>query len=820
MSALTAVIRGRSEIGATIVAIDDAQWLDAPTARTLAFAVRRLSSARVGFLLSRRSGEDASLFEDIESALGDTALRIRLGPLSFGALHRLLSVRTGHRFARPVVARIERVSGGNPMTALEIARALLDSGAPDPAPDEELPVPERLRDLLNARLARLSTAGQIALRFAAALSHPTMDLVAAASDDAVATRRGLLDAEMAGIIAVDETGLRFSHPLFASVVQAASAPGVRRAVHQRLSAVAASDEERAHHLALATTDPDAAVADLLEAAAVQTTHRGAPDVGASLLARAGALTPIVDVEARSRRSILEAEALLEAGDLSRSVSVLEGSLEWMPHGRQRAEALLLLGTVESYADRLRATRTLGLALTEPSLDPTVRGRIHSRLALFEDDAQISRAHARAAVTLIDPAVAPSTLAFAMFGCFHAEVVAGLPPDRAMFDRALVIEPATPSWEVSTIPALWWKYTDQLDRARVRLDRHLLWARETGDESSDADLFAHVAELEVYAGDWSRADDAAARSMDAAEQTGQVMPDPSHRVRVLVDTYLGRLDVAIPAAAAGAAACRGTDPELEAMYLDVLGTAQVATGDDAAAADSFDRMRQVIDALGVREPLRHRTEPDHIEALIGIGASDRAAHLLGELERRHEHLPRPWIAVALPRLRALVQAADGDVGGGAVHLAESLPGQADGPQPHQFVQQHAFAVARGLLVLGGLERRLGHRRMAGHRLDQAVAMFDALPAPVWAARARQQIDRLGRNRGAGERLTSAEARVVELSARGLTNRAVADQLVLSPKTVEAHLARAYAKLGVRSRAELGRRLAPQTETPREGHDPAL
>ena len=674
-------------------------------------------------------------------------------------------------------------------------------------------MPERLRDLLTARLKRLSAGGQSALQFAAALSHPTMDMVAAASDDPAAARQGLLEAEEAGIIAIDGAALRFSHPLLVSVVQAAGAAEVRRAVHQRLGAVVTGDEERAHHLALATEDPDAAVADLLEAAAVRTAHRGAPDIGAGLLARAGALTPMADVEARSRRTILEAEALLEAGDLSRSVSILEGSLDWIPPGRQRAEALLLLGTVEWYADRARATRTLVRALAEPSLDPTLRGRIHSRLALFEDDAQVSRAHARTAVALIDPALAPSTLAFAMFGCFYAEVVAGLPPDLVMFDTALATEPVTPSWEVSTIPALWWKYTDQPDLARTRLGRHLRWARETGDESSDADLFAHLAELELYAGQWSRADDAAARSMEAAEQTGQAMPDPSHRVRALVDTYLGRLDDAIPAAVAGIAACRGTDPELEAMYLDVLGTAQLAAGDDGAAAACFDRMRQLIDTLGVREPLRHRTEPDHIEALIGMGAPDRAMELLRQLEDRNEHLPRPWIEVALPRLRALTRAAEGDVAGAAAELAADLDRERVRPGQE-------FAVARGLLVLGGLERQLGHRRIAGDRLDQAVALFDALPAPIWAARARQQIDRLGRNRRAGEGLTPGESRVVELSARGLTNRAVADQLVLSTKTVEAHLARAYAKLGVRSRAELGRRVASQVETRGEPADPPL
>jgi tetratricopeptide (TPR) repeat protein len=310
----------------------------------------------------------------------------------------------------------------------------------------------------------------------------------------------------------------------------------------------------------------------------------------------------------------------------------------------------------------------------------------------------------------------------MFGLYFGDVQAGLPPDLGAFASALAIEPDIPPWEASTIPALWWKYTDEYDLARRRLGRHLEWARNSGDESSDADLYAHLAELELYAGDWPAADEAADRSVDAAEQMGQVMPDPSHRVRALVDAHLGRLDAAISAAQAGAAGCREVDPELEAMYLDVLGTAQLAAGDHASAAESFDRMRLLIDALGVREPLRHRTEPDHIEALVGIGAVDRAAELLSQLERRHDVLPRPWIAAALPRSRALVLAAHGDAAGAATELASTL-------DLAPAADAKSFALARALLVLGRLERRLGHRRLAGERLDRAAVLFDALPAPA-------------------------------------------------------------------------------------------
>jgi DNA-binding CsgD family transcriptional regulator len=511
--------------------------------------------------------------------------------------------------------------------------------------------------------------------------------------------------------------------------------------------------------------------------------------------------------------VLEAEARMEAGDLPAARDVLERARSWLPGGRQRAEALLLLGTMHWYLEQGPAIATLEQALADAEDDPTLRGRIRGRLALFEPDVDASRAHSRAAVALIDPTIDPSGLAFAMFGLFTADIQAGLPAHLATFEAALALEADTPTWEVSTIPALWWLHLDQFDLARGRLGRHLEWARDSGDASSDADLYAHLGELELYAGRWSAADEAADRSVDAAELMGQVVPHPSHRIRALVDAHLGRLDRAVDAAEAGVAASRDVDPELEEMYLDVLGTARLAADDPASSAAAFDRMTGLLEARGVREPLRHRTDPDHIEALIEVGATDRAANLLERLERRHEILPRPWIAATLPRARALVRMARGDLEGAKRELAEALDSTSAG-------DGDAYATARALLVLGRLERRLGRRRSAGEHLDRASLLFDSLPAPAWAAKARAEIDRLGRRRGAGDELTPAELRVVELIASGMTNRAVADRLVLSAKTVEAHLARAYAKLGVRSRAELGRRLASVRTNPAQMDEPSL
>ncbi|MGP1674037.1 MAG: AAA family ATPase, partial [Candidatus Limnocylindrales bacterium] len=153
--ALTTVLRRWGSEGPLLIAIDDSQWLDSPSARVVGFAVRRLTDSRIGLLLTRRSDEPAALFDAAALALEPHVRRLQLGPISFGGLHRILTSRTGHRFARPLVARIESSSGGNPMTAIEIGRALIDSGVTGLEPGQPLPVPERLRDLLDARLTRL-----------------------------------------------------------------------------------------------------------------------------------------------------------------------------------------------------------------------------------------------------------------------------------------------------------------------------------------------------------------------------------------------------------------------------------------------------------------------------------------------------------------------------------------------------------------------------------------------------------------------------------------------------------------------------------------
>jgi DNA-binding CsgD family transcriptional regulator len=161
------------------------------------------------------------------------------------------------------------------------------------------------------------------------------------------------------------------------------------------------------------------------------------------------------------------------------------------------------------------------------------------------------------------------------------------------------------------------------------------------------------------------------------------------------------------------------------------------------------------------------------------------------------LPRLWILVTLPRARALVLAAAGDVPGALAALEEF---------DLDLAARLPFELGWALLLKGGLLRRTKQKRAAADALQRALEIFEQLGAPAWIDQARGELRRVGLRPAAPDELTESERRVAELVATGLTNREAAAQLFMSPKTVEATLARVYRKLGIHSRAELGARLA--------------
>ena len=209
-------------------------------------------------------------------------------------------------------------------------------------------------------------------------------------------------------------------------------------------------------------------------------------------------------------------------------------------------------------------------------------------------------------------------------------------------------------------------------------------------------------------------------------------------------------------------------------LATRGFLELSLGEPADGA--FDEVRAGVEASGLREPALFRWQADAIEAYVVAGRGDDARAVAAALDRA-----RPWARSVAARCDALVGAG-----------ADAAAGDAGG-QP--------FERARLLLVLGTRERRRRRWGAARAALQEALDAFERLGAPLWAAKTRAELARVGGRAPADGALTPTEQRVAELIAAGRTYQEAADELFISPKTVQWNLSKVYKKLGIKSRAEL-------------------
>jgi DNA-binding CsgD family transcriptional regulator len=237
-----------------------------------------------------------------------------------------------------------------------------------------------------------------------------------------------------------------------------------------------------------------------------------------------------------------------------------------------------------------------------------------------------------------------------------------------------------------------------------------------------------------------------------------------------------------------------DPPIECMVRGLLGLVALSAGDSAEAARQLARVDAWLASVHSREPAADRVHADYAEALIEIGDLDGAEEVVSRMEARARALPRPWIREVSSRSRGLLLAARGDLDSATAAMHDAL-------EMHDGLEM-PFERGRTLLALGQVLRRRNERRAARAALEEALATFEQLGVQPWADRARGELARLPLRR-APSGLTPTEENIARLAASGLTNKEVARRAFVSVKTVEANLARAYGKLGVSSRAELGR-----------------
>jgi DNA-binding CsgD family transcriptional regulator/DNA polymerase III delta prime subunit len=802
-AALLRLLRVLAENRGLVVAIDDCQWLDSPSAEALSFVARRLEGDDgVVFLLAKRAGTTSELLEAFEPEKTELAQRIEVEGLSIGAIRRVLAQRLDLSLPRRALRELYELTQGNPLFALEVGRVITARG--DAQAGEPLPAPEDVRALVREHVEELPATTRELLLGSALLRRADVATLRAVWGRPI--ERSLAPAERAGIATLERGAITFAHPLYAAAVVAASSTVERREMHAKLAESVPDSEERARHLALSIEDRDEGAARWIHDAAREAFLRGASTAAAELAELA---LEIGEPESSSRpRRILDVAAYLRwAGDPERGINVLNAIDDlsaWEPELQARACGELL--SCMYWSNGAVAATALGERILEEHPSVEVQVCAHAHLShYYEFDLRRAAAHGDAALEILeelgeraDPAVRARALAMRA----RNQVMLGEGLERDLIAEVMELEerlaaerPA--SERLSPRFAALFKNADDLDTSREWLERYLAEATAADDEFIRQIMVMHLALTECWAGNLRRAAEYVAL-LERIVDEGGLRDVALLGVGALVEAHLGDVD-SVRAYAARAAAEHGNPgEELWGVYLRAgIGLLELSLGDAGAADEQLQRALETMHSGALLEPALFRLHGNAAEAAVAVGDLERADAIADELAEHAERTGYRWTRATSERVRALVSAARGDLDAAASHAELAIAAHDELPMP--------LERARTLLVAGVIERRRRHRGRASALIAEAASEFERMGARLWAKRAHEELERIGGRRRSNEALTPTERRIVELAAEGLSNKEIASTLFVTVHTVEVHLSHAYAKLGVHSRSQLARAL---------------
>ncbi|WP_062988797.1 ATP-binding protein [Nocardia anaemiae] len=769
--------------GPLLCLIDDAHWLDRATAETLLFAARRLDAEGVLIIFATRAGEQdfpapglpeltlTGLTQESAAALVDSR-----GPdLSPAIRYRLLAE-----------------AGGNPLALLELPAVLAAEGAESGHGPNPLPLTQRLQVAFHGQVSRLPAATRTLLLIAAAAGTNDLTIVLRAAEALGAQLPDLQPAADAGLIGSDGVSVNFRHPLLRSAVYQGAPLTQRLAAHAALAAALTEPEDadlRAWHLASAATGPDETTAAALEDTADRARRRSGYSGAVAAYERAAGLS--TDAFARVRRLVAAAETASEAGQLDRASRLAD-----------RASGLSTDRMLSARLDLVRATAEFGA------------GKPLSAHQLLLAGAELVRTD--------DPARAARILMQAV----HTAWYLGTPElaEIAAHINALDLpdtEPMTPIAHY-TVAGIDSRFTIDLRDAAAAARRNgadsprdlvqmcgvglvvgqdeqvaelaqtlIAECRDQGRIALLPTLLFFRAETELFLGRPREGRIAALEGLRIAEDIGQ-----RHWISQM-SSYLAYL-----------AALEGREQECResvdrALAEELGGAAAPGAPWTLAALGVLDLGLGKVDSalsrleLLTAEPARHhviglRALPDLIEAAVRMGSPARAGDALDRLRGWATASRQEWVSALVERCLALT----GPEADAEAHFQAALE---RGGRPVE--------LARTQLLFGEWLRRNRRKTEARNHLQPALETFDRLDATPWADRTRTELAALGvgttsrPTTGVLARLTPQELQIVRLAAQGMSNRDIAAQLFLSPRTVGHHLYKAYPKLGVLSRTEL-------------------
>jgi len=770
-----------------LLAIDDLQWLDDASGAVAVYALRRLGDANVRLFASCRSGPDAPLPFALQQALPGPALaRVRLGPLSEGAIRRLLRLREGISLTRLESHAVYVASQGNPFFALELGRAGISTDA-----SGAILLPQGLQGLVDARLGELPARTRDALLFVAALSSPTLGVLGK-----LGVEEDLETALAAGVLELYGARVRFPHPLVSSAAWAAADEHRRREVHRLLADAVEDDEERVRHLAAAAEPPDRRVSELLASAAAAARRKGAPSAAADLLSRARELVPSTSRDRWAELSAQAAEAHAQAGHWDSVLELVEEAQERLPAGAARAAILVAAGEMRPGQEEL-LTRAVAEA------GETAVG-VHARIALSEqqgfggrwrDGVQVTGEAVRLARQLGDPGLL--AVALTWFGG-HKLLDSQLDGRRDIDEAAAIARdlrslPTTVFQTPQTWQGVSLLFGDDPHGALAFFEGRLAAARERGDDLSAFQSMQLIVLAHARAGELGCATLVGRQALELVDVLGYEYGRPVLLgALATVAAYEGDLEHARLLAAEAVAGLSAFGDRLWSTFaLGALALTELCAGDARAACA---HAREIGDRFPGQECWWSFHQGDELEALVLAGEHEQALARAEALRAAGAELALPRFLVWANRGEGLVRAAEGDLAAAEAVLGTAIAGH----------EQFGLPLERGrtLLAYGHVLRREKRRREARSVLEGALAELERIGSRHFARAAQEELQHVGGRAPAGEHeLTGAEERVARLVAQGHSNREVAAQLFVEVSTVEATLTHIYRKLGLSSRSQL-------------------
>lgn len=559
-------------------------------------------------------------------------------------------------------------------------------------------------------------------------------------------------------------------------------------MHEVLAAAVAEPLRQARHRALAAPGPEAGLAGDLTAAAALAAERHDRRTAAELGEHALRLTPPGAPE-QPERLVTLAEYHAAAGDAARCAALLAEPAD-LPAGTLRARAYLIRTDVELVPLAV-LERYLDLALENAADDRITRARVLVQRTAFEVRGMLGRtaeAAGWAEEALALAADDPLVQRLALYELAWTRIERNLPVDDLVALEG-GLPGASPSFafSVGRAAAIREMWRGELAEARRRYDDFAALCEARGEEEAAQVLLTQRCELALRAGAWDEVGRLQAEMTTVTQYQSGAISDPRFGAAVAA----GRGDIAGTRAWADEAEAHGGDPDVlrwpRFEIARVRGLVALLEGDSAAAVAVLRPVWEHLSRGGFTDPGAFPLAPDLVEALVATGDLTTARAVTDALAGVADH---PWAAASALRARGHL----GDEADDAVALLDAAAEQ-------YAALGWAFDHARCLAHAGAALRARRRVRDARERLEAAVQAFDALGSPGWSRWASAELGRLGGRRGHGSRLTEAEHQVARLVAAGRRNREVAAELFISTSTVEATLTRVYAKLGVRSRAEL-------------------